>query len=157
MLISTAALAAIGGFFARPVAGRVFRRAQIQRQLSERQFEQFQEAEAAAIRVRGLQPEVKPLETGIGASERLPAAAVKPLTQLIIRRKDVITVGGSVAQRLQIGGRRPQDIDLFIRGSEATRRDVARDIVQTLRKSGVKRVSVVEKPSGDIVTLVFYR
>ncbi len=86
---------------------------------------------------------VDPNRINLNEVERLTPTAAKALDRIIIRNKDNLVVGGSVAQRTQIIGesRIPADVDIFTSRKPA---NVVREIAIELKEAGVERVSAVK-------------
>jgi len=92
---------------------------------------------------------VEPSRIKLAEVERLTPKAAKALEKVILRRKETLVVGGSVAQRTQIkkGARIPEDIDLF---TSRKPRELVQEIATEFREAGVQRVSTVR---GKQVTI----
>ena len=130
----------LGGGPIRRFLGKRVTRGKAIEQLSASEKAKLERFELSVEELKGVK--TKPSKINLAEAERLSSTAAKALDRVIIRNKDNLVVGGSVAQRTQIIGksRIPADVDLF-----TTRRPAGliREIATELREAGIERVSEV--------------
>ncbi len=130
----------LGGGPVRRLLGKRVTRAKAVEELSITEKAKLERFELSVEELKGVRTE--PTRLNLQEVERLSPKSAKALDRVIIRRKEELVVGGSVAQRTQIKGksRIPEDIDIFTRGDKKA---LLNEIAKELKKEGVERVSVV--------------
>jgi len=128
-----------GGPVRQFLAKRVTRTKAI-KDLSPKDLKKFESFEVSVGELKGVRPKTKIIN--LREIEGLSPKAAAALDRVILRRKQELVVGGSVAQRTQITGqaRKPGDIDLFTSGNK---KQLLEEFAKELREAGVERVSVV--------------
>jgi len=137
----------LGGGPVRRFFGRRVTRAKAIKELKPAERAKLERFELSVEELKGVR--LKPKKINLAEVERLSPKAAKALERVILRKKEDIVVGGSVAQRTQIKGvsRIPEDIDLFVRGDKKI---ILKEIATELKEAGVERVSVVR---GKLITI----
>lgn len=137
----------LGGGPVRRFVGKRVTRAKAIEELTPVERGKLERFELSIEELKGVRTEPKKLN--LQEVERLSPEAAKALEKVILKNKENVVVGGSVAQRTQIKGpsRVPEDIDIF-----TTRRpsQLVNEIATELRQAGVERVSTVK---GKQVTI----
>jgi len=130
----------LGGGPIRRFIGKRVTRAKAIKELTPKELAKLERFELSVAELKGVRTNPKKLD--LVEVERLSPQAAKALEKVILRRKEDLVVGGSVAQRTQIKGksRIPEDIDIF---TSANKKQLLQEIATELKKGGVERVSVV--------------
>ena len=131
----------IGGGALRRFTTRQVTRAKAIQELTLTEKAKLERFELSVKELKGVR--TQPERINLQEVQRLTPKAATALEKVILRRKDDIVVGGSVAQRSQIIGksRIPEDIDIF---TSRKPKELVEEIATELKQAGVERVSTVK-------------
>ena len=138
--ISVAIAPFLGGGALRQFLGKRVTRTKAIEELTLAETTKLERFELSVSELKGVR--VQPKKLNLQEVERLSPKAAKAVEAVILKNKQNVVVGGSVAQRTQIKGksRIPEDIDIF---TSKEPKQLLRELETELKKQGVKRVSLV--------------
>ena len=138
--IFVAAAPFLGGGVLRRFATKQVTRTKAIKELTPTEKAKLERFELSVRELKGIR--TQPERINLQEVERLTPRAAKALEKVILREKENIVVGGSVAQRTQIIGksRIPEDIDIF---TSRKPKELVEEIAAELKGAGVERVSTV--------------
>ena len=138
--ISVAIAPFLAGGPVRQFLGKRVTRAKAIEELTPIETAKLERFELSVSELKGVR--VQPKQLNLQEVQRLSPKAAKAVDAVILKNKQNVVVGGSVAQRTQIKGksRVPEDIDIF---TSKEPKQLLRELETELKKQGVQRVSVV--------------